>query len=394
MTPAGRVAAAIEVLDAIRTGRAAEAALTQWARRARYAGSADRAAVRDHVFDVLRRWRSCAVLGGGETGRALMLGALREQGIDPDRLFTGEGYAPKALTEAERAGAGRPDAAVGRDLPDWLWTRFEAALGAEAEETAQALRHRAPITLRVNARQGSREDAVACLSREGITATPCDIASTALHVIEGERKISRSSAYLEGLVEIQDGSSQAAMECLEVAAGARVLDYCAGGGGKTLALAARFDATWFAHDVAPDRMKDLPARAARAGVTVQILPHDAVQAAGPFDLVLCDAPCSGSGTWRRTPEAKWRLSPERLEELTMIQAQILSTAVGLVAPGGHLAYATCSVVTEENQNIADRFESENPDWIRQQQNQWPVSGCGDGFFLVQFRRIDCTAIQP
>lgn len=394
MTPAARVSAAIEVLDAICAGRPAEVALTNWARRARYAGSADRAALRDHVFDVLRRWRSCAALGGGETGRALMLGALRHQSIDPDNLFTGEGHAPAVLTEAERAEAERPDAALARDLPDWLWTRFEAALGAGAEQTAQALRHRAPIMLRVNARRGTRDDALVCLQREGVTATPSDIASTVLHVLEGERKIARSSAYLGGLVEIQDGSSQAAMELLEVAPGARVLDYCAGGGGKTLALAARLDATWFAHDVAPERMKDLPARAARAGVTVKILTYDALRAAGSFDLVLCDAPCSGSGTWRRTPEAKWRLSPERLEDLTRLQAQILSTAAGLVAPDGCLAYATCSVLNEENQDIASRFERENPDWIRVSQMQWPVSGCGDGFFLAQFGRTKGTKIQP
>jgi 16S rRNA (cytosine967-C5)-methyltransferase len=394
MTPAARIAAAIEVLDAIRAGRPAEVVLTNWARRARYAGSADRAALRDHVFDVLRRWRSCAVLGGGETGRALMLGALRDQGIDPEVFFTGEGHAPAALTEVERAGAGRPDAAAARDLPDWLWPRFETALGAEAEQTAQALRQRAPIMLRVNARRGTSEEAQICLRREGITATPCEIASTALHVREGERKVARSSAYLMGLVEIQDGSSQAAMERLKVVPGARVLDFCAGGGGKTLALAARLDATWFAHDVAPERMKDLPARAARAGVKVEILPHDALRAAGPFDLVLCDAPCSGSGTWRRTPEAKWRLSPERLENLTLLQAQILSTAAGLVAPDGCLAYATCSVLNVENHDIASHFESKNPDWIRVSHSQWPVSGCGDGFFLVQFSRTKDTEMQP
>lgn len=394
MTPAGRIAAAIEVLDSIREGRSAEAALTAWARRARYAGSADRAAVRDHVFNVLRRWRSCAVLGGGETGRALMLGALRGQGADPDGLFTGEGHAPAMLTEDERAAGKPPDAAAARDLPDWLWPRFEAALGAQAAEVAEALRHRAPIMLRVNARRTTPPEALAALARDGVTAVPCDIAQTALHVTDGERKIARSSAYREGLVEMQDGSSQAAMERLAPVVGTRVLDYCAGGGGKTLALAARHDALWFAHDAAPARMKDLPARAARAGVTVRILEKAALRAAGSFDLVLCDAPCSGSGTWRRNPEAKWRLNAADLADLTGTQLQILSAAAGLVAPGGCLAYATCSILNEENQMVMDRFSSENPEWIRRQEEQWPVSGCGDGFFLAQIIRSGTPVIQP
>lgn len=394
MTPAGRVSAAIEVLDAIRAGQAAEPALSQWARRSRYAGSADRAALRDHVFDVLRRWRSCAVLGGGEDGRALMLGALRGQGIDPECIFTGESHAPAPLTEAERASGRAPEGAAALDLPDWLWTRFQVALGAEAEPTAQALRHRAPIMLRVNERRATVAEALVDLRREGIDAKPCSIARTALHVIEGERKIAGSTAYAEGVIEIQDGSSQAAMERLDIPPAARILDYCAGGGGKTLALAARGNATWFAHDVAPDRMKDLPVRAARAGVAVRILAPEALRAAGPFDLVLCDAPCSGSGTWRRTPEAKWRLSPDRLLDLTALQARILAEAAGLVAQGGRLAYATCSVIYEENQGTADRFESENAGWRRVQQEQWPVSDCGDGFFLAQFCKTEPDKMQP
>lgn len=382
MTPGARVSAAIEVLDRIRAGEPAEKALTNWARGARYAGSKDRAALRDHVFSVLRCWRSCAARGGGADGRALMLGSLRGQGIDPDEIFTGEGHAPARLTEAERV-AGVPDSAAARDLPDWLWPQFEASLGPTAEAAAAALRQRAPIMLRVNARRATREAALARLAAEGVVAQPVDIAKTALQVLEGERKITTSQCYADGWIELQDGSSQAAMEVLDVPEGARVLDYCAGGGGKALALAARVDGAFFAHDAAPQRMRDLPVRAARAGAEVRLV----TQPEGSFEVVLCDAPCSGSGTWRRSPEAKWALTPTRLTELTEIQRQILSEAASLVAPGGLLAYATCSVLDAENQEVISRFSRDNPEWALQGGQRWPISEAGDGFYLAQLRRV-------
>jgi 16S rRNA (cytosine967-C5)-methyltransferase len=382
MTPGARVSAAIEVLDRIRAGEPAEKALTNWARGARYAGSKDRAALRDHVFSVLRCWRSCAVRGGGEDGRALMLGHLRGQRIDPDEVFTGEGHAPAPLTEPERS-PGVPDAAAARDLPDWLWPRFVASLGTAAEAAAEALRARAPIMLRVNPRRAARAVAQARLVDEGIVTRPVDIAKNALQVLEGERKITGSQSYADGWIELQDGSSQAAMEALEVPNGARVLDYCAGGGGKVLALASRVEGAFFAHDAAPQRMRDLPARAARAGVEVRVV----TQPEGLFDVVLCDAPCSGSGTWRRTPEAKWALTPERLAELTQLQGRILTEAAPHVAPGGVLAYATCSVLEEENQEVIRRFSGDHPEWALSHAQHWPISETGDGFYLAQLKRV-------
>ncbi|MEQ8899952.1 MAG: RsmB/NOP family class I SAM-dependent RNA methyltransferase [Roseovarius sp.] len=383
MTPGARVAAAIYVLDAVRAGEAAEKALTGWARGARYAGSKDRGAVRDHVFNVLRRWRSCAALGGGQDGRRLMIGALRHEGVDLETLFSGEGHAPSILTEVELSAGEVPSGLDALDVPDWLWPHFETSLGASAEGAAEVLRHRAPVMLRVNSRRGTVADAQAQLASEGIDTTTADIAKTALQVISGERKIAGSVAYADGLVELQDGSSQAAMEALEVTKGARVLDYCAGGGGKVLALAARAEATWYAHDIAPQRMNDLPARAKRAGVDVTRLETGAIARTAPFDLVLCDAPCSGSGTWRRSPDAKWRLTQERLDALTETQYGILAEAAPLVASGGCLAYATCSVFKVENEAVVARFLQEHPSWRLAQQRTWPISEAGDGFCLAQ-----------
>ena len=211
MTPGARVAAAIEILDAIAAGQAAEAALTRWARSSRYAGSKDRAAVRDHVFDVLRHWHSDAARGGGETGRARMIGRLRGQGDDLDALFDGAGHAPRPLVPEERA-AGRAPSTPSEiwDMPDWLIARFTASLGDRARDTAQALTARAPVTLRVNTIRADRAMAQAMLADDGIETVINPRADTALTVMDGARRLRNSGAYTGGVVEIQDASSQAA----------------------------------------------------------------------------------------------------------------------------------------------------------------------------------------
>ncbi len=380
MTPAARVQAAIELLDAILSGIPAEKALTGWARKSRFAGSKDRVAIRDHVFHALRCRRSFAVRGGGLTGRGLMIGAQRAAGDDPDAMFTGARYAPAPLSEDERE-PGEPDARDRMDLPDWLIDRFEASLGDKALPTALALRDRAPVMVRVHLGKTTRDGAIAALAGEGIVAHPDPAAASALRIAEGARRLASSSVYRSGLVELQDGSSQAAMERLALASGAKVLDYCAGGGGKLLALAARAQGRWFAHDADAQRMADLPVRAARAGVAVRILDGRELGGAGPFDLVLCDAPCSGSGTWRRAPDMKWRLTPARLAELIEVQARVLDEGARLVAEAGRLAYATCSVLHEENEAQVAAFLARHPAWHCEGRHVWPVSAHGDGFHL-------------
>ncbi len=387
MTPAARVQAAIGILDEILAGAPAERALTGWARRNRYAGSGDRAAVRDHVFDALRCRRSLAALGGAETGRGLMLGACRRDGIDPDTVFSGARFAPPPLTGAERrAGRAPRDGAEALDLPDWLWARFRDSLGDKADDCARVLQGRAPVHLRVNLRKTEVDGAIGALADAGIACTRHPQVDGALVVQAGARRIRSSRAYLDGLVELQDAASQAAVAALPLRDGMRVLDYCAGGGGKTLAMAARADIELVAHDAAPRRMRDLPERARRAGIRVTLADGAAVAAAAPFDLVLCDVPCSGSGTWRRAPEGKWRLTPERLAELAEIQAGIMDRAAGLVAPEGVLAYATCSVLDEENDRQVRAFLRRHAGWSRGWSRSWPVDGAHDGFFLALLTR--------
>lgn len=383
MTPAARLQAAIEILDRILDGDAAEQALTGWARRRRFAGSKDRAAVRDHVFDALRNRNSFAEMGGALSGRGLVLGGVRAGGGDPEALFSGAQYAPAALTEEERNLP--EDAGECVDLPDWLWDAFQDSLGPRAAHVETALRQRAPVFLRANLRKASREQAQAGLQRESIETEPHSSAATALKVLSGDRKIRNSQAFRDGLVELQDGASQASAERLQLSDGQKVLDYCAGGGGKSLAMAALAALDIHAHDVDPGRMRDIPDRAARAGVRIgQIATRD-LSAHAPFDLVLCDAPCSGSGSWRRAPEAKWRLTQDRLDHLVHLQAEIMDAASALVRPGGILAFATCSVLRSENRDQADGFLARHPDWQRIDQSEWYPDEGTDGFFLARFQ---------
>ncbi len=383
MTPAARIAAAIDVLDRVAAGSPAEKALLTWSRGARYAGSKDRAAVRDHVFEALRRWRSSAQRGGAETGRGRMIGLLREAGVDPAALFTGEGHAPAPLSEAERAGGTEPEGLAAWDIPDWLGDAFARSLGAQAGVTANLLRHRAPVGLRVNILKSNVDQAITALAEQGISAVPCPLSPTALIVQDGARKVARSAAYLGGQVELQDAASQAVVDALPLVPGAHVLDFCAGGGGKALAISARLGGRRvFAHDADPARMRDLPDRARRAGADI-----DTVAApAGRYDLVLADAPCSGSGAWRRAPEGKWRLTPDRLAELCATQAAILDTCATYVAPGGVLAYATCSLLEAENAGQAAGFLARHSEWRETLRQSFALSEENDGLFVVCFSK--------
>lgn len=390
MTPGARAAAAIEILDRIAAGAAAEQSLTTWARGSRFAGSADRAAIRDIVYDVLRCRRSSAALGGGETGRALVLGWVRRQGADPDSLFTGEGHAPARLSAEEAAPA--PDPAglpegVRLDLPDWLLPALRQSLGVSLVPVAQLLQTRAPVGLRVNRAKATQAGAEAALQADGIESVAHPLATTARIVTANPRRVKGGGAYRDGLVELQDPASQAVVEALlPLPKGARVLDLCAGGGGKALALAAA-GADVTAHDADPGRMRDLPERARRAGVAIARLDGDAVLSDAPWDLVLADAPCSGSGAWRRQPEARWRLTGDGLAALMRVQSEILDRAAALVAPGGRLAYATCSLLDGENGDQVSGFLGRaGGGWrLLSERSFSPLEG-GDGFYVAQLAR--------
>lgn len=393
MTPGARLSAAIELLDAVLAGEPAERALTRWARASRYAGSKDRAAVRDLVYDALRCRRSLGWLGGGatmtESGRALILA----QAADHAALFTGEGFDPSPPTDAERAALARglDDAPepVRLDIPDFLAGELAASLGEAFHPVIRAMQQRAPVDLRVNTLKTNADAATVVLARDGVLVARHGLARNALRVVDNPRSVATSRAYTQGMVELQDASSQVVAETAGALPGMTVLDYCAGGGGKTLALAAELQGQGrlLAWDVNPRRMVDLPARAARAGASVRILTDAQLKALGPVcDLVLADAPCSGTGAWRRKPEGKWRLTPEELAGFPPLQDRILDAAAGKVRPGGLLVYSTCSLLARENEERAAAFTDRHADWVMLDQRRLsPVDG-GDGFFIARFRR--------
>ncbi|MBT8416713.1 MAG: RsmB/NOP family class I SAM-dependent RNA methyltransferase, partial [Silicimonas sp.] len=217
MTPAARIAAAIDILDHVLEGASVEGSLIAWARRSRFAGSGDRAAVRDLVFDAMRRQRSLAWLGGAMTGRGLMIGTLRAGGVDPAAMFTGAGYAPPVLSASEETARPTLDdapEAVRLDCPDWLWTILKADHGDRAEAILDALRQRAPVFLRVNSSKTDRGEAIDLLAKDGIAARPGPLSATAL-IVEGHpRRIEASAAYRDGSVELQDAASQAVVDLL------------------------------------------------------------------------------------------------------------------------------------------------------------------------------------
>lgn len=388
MTPPARVAAAIEILDLILAGGPAEQVLTRWGRGNRYAGSGDRAAIRDHVYSALRNKRSFGYLGGSETGRGLMIGWSVSTGADQNILFTGDKYAPDRLSESEKETPDLENAprAVRLDCPDWLLEKFEQTLGPDTDAVLRLSQSRAPVFLRVNSARATRDEAQAALATSDIACEPHKLADTALKVTTNPRRITNSPAYKDGMVELQDVASQAVVAFLPIEPGTQVLDYCAGGGGKSLAIAALSKATVTAFDALPNRMKDLPTRATRAGADIVIANQETL-ADMSFDLVLCDAPCSGSGSWRRSPDAKWTLTPDRLAELKELQASILDEASRFVTNTGTLAYVTCSLFDEENNDQIDIFLARNSDWTRlKHQSFSPLAG-GDGFCVALLGRV-------
>jgi 16S rRNA (cytosine967-C5)-methyltransferase len=319
-----------------------------------------------------------------------MIGALRARQEAPGAVFNGQTYAPSEVTSEEAARFGQASEMpepVAHDMPDWLCGLFQDSLADAALGVCRALAGRAPVDLRVNTAKASVEEAQMALAAEQIVTEPVPHVSTALRVTDGARRLARSAAYSDGLVELQDAASQLAVLRSPVPIRGRVLDFCAGGGGKALAMAARHEGPIHVHDIAPDRMRDLPARAARAGSDLRVWNG---QAKMPFDLVFCDAPCSGSGTWRRTPQAKWNLTPEILTGYVAAQRSVLMEAAPLVRDGGTLVYATCSVLACENGDQVAWFQKEHGGFILQETCQLLPDAPGDGFYFGIFHKVQTT----
>lgn len=390
MTPSARIAGAIEVLADIETKRRPAAdALKEWGQMHRFAGSGDRAAIAGLVYDVLRRRASSAYVMGEATPRAVMLGMLRlERGLHVNAiagLFDGSRFAPAPLSDAEReklAAASLDEAPphVAGDYPEWMDASFSAVFGEARTAELAALASRAPLDLRINPIKADRDRASAELAEYNAEQTSWSPWGLRISVPADAKSpaIQSDPAFIKGHVEIQDEGSQLAALLSGARPGEQVVDLCAGAGGKTLALAAMMDNSGqlYATDTDKRRLAPIHARLERAGVrNVQVrTPRGADEVLddlrGKIDLVLIDAPCTGTGSWRRNPDAKWRLRPGALEIRRRDQATALDRAVPLLKPGGRIAYVTCSVLDEENgAQIRDflvrhgEFSVEKPDAV-------------------------------
>jgi 16S rRNA (cytosine967-C5)-methyltransferase len=375
MTPGARASAAIEVLAAIDARkRPAAEALKDWGTAHRFAGSGDRAAIGNLVFDCLRMRASAAFAMGTDSPRALVLRTLVSGwGLSPDEVAAradGGRHAPEPLTEAERAGLERAlpadaPAYVRGDYPDWLEGEFERAFGDNAAAEGAALARRAPIDLRVNTLKADRDKVLKALRRFEAKPTLYSPVGVRIEPAQGAGRsphVEAEPGHGKGWYEVQDQASQLSTLLTGAKPRQQAIDLCAGAGGKTLALAALMENTGqlYAHDTDRLRLRPIFERLKRAGVrNAQVLragDHEAIaKLDGRMDLVLIDAPCTGSGVWRRRPDAKWRLSPQMLEARMEEQHAVLAEGARLVKPGGRLAYITCSVLPSENRDQVDAF---------------------------------------
>jgi 16S rRNA (cytosine967-C5)-methyltransferase len=435
VTPGARIAAAIDILAAIEAGeRPADDIAADYFRRRRYIGAKDRVQISTHVYGVLRHraaldWWIARVSHGevAAAARGRMIAALLlADGWTQDDLaasFDGDRFRPAPLVPAEtrlaRGLFGRTlthpemSRAVANHLPDWLEPHLASVYGRRLEDEMAALNLPAPLDLRVNALKSDRDGARRALASEHITAEATPWSPLGLR-LKHRAPLAGTAAFKEGLVEVQDEGSQLAALLVDARPGMRVVDFCAGAGGKTLALAAQMQnrGKLVACDVADWRLERAGRRLRRAGISnverralsgerdLWVKRH-----AKTFDRVLVDAPCLGIGSWRRNPDGKWRATPNDLAELVDRQRDILLSATRLVKPGGRLIYVTCSLLREENEAQAEGFLAASPDFtLYPASRAWaetiggrspggedylrltPARHGTDGFFVAQFER--------
>jgi len=430
MRPGAHIKAAVEILEEVlERHRPAATALADWGKSHRFAGSGDRAAIGNLVYDALRCRRSLGARMQSDRPRALALGAAAGAlGLPHAAVIASADSSPHALeplTELERslltrAPVAQAQAGIAGDIPDWLEPSFVRAFGAEAAVEGAALARRAPVDLRVNTLKAERQKVLKALARFAAAATPLSPIGVRLPAPEGgqrQPKVEAEVGHGRGWYEVQDEGSQLAALLALAAPRQQVLDICAGAGGKTLAFAASMRNTGqvYAYDEDARRLRPSIERLRRAGArNVQVLPagdRAALAAlADRFDLVFIDAPCTGSGAWRRRPDAKWRLRPANLAQRQVEQRALLLAAAGHVKPGGRLVYVTCSVLPEENADQAAAFLASCPGftalpwreaWAQGVGGSAPASADGrddallltparhgtDGFFIASFRRL-------
>lgn len=366
MQPSAHIQTAIEILsNVLDSPLPADRQVHEDLRARRYAGSKDRAAIFEWVFKVLRHKARFAWRTGAEDARSLMLGALLEEGRSPaeiEEIFNGERFHPRALDAREKVLITTPAPAempawVKGEYPEWMEAGLTRAFGDTLPAAMAAMQDRASVDIRVKGGAAARDALRETLTTEGVTATPLPYSPLGLR-LSGEKigSVKNHAAYTSGTFEFQDEAAQIAALLCDARPGLNVLDIAAGTGGKTLALAdlMKNKGKLVASDIASRRLNQLNHRAAKAGAEVV---ETTLKPTGLFDRVLLDAPCSGSGTWRRQPELRWRITEDKLKETIRTQSMLMDRAANHVAPGGWLIYATCSVLPSENADQVKAFLS-------------------------------------
>ncbi len=419
MTPAARLAGSIELLTDIadHPRRPADAVANDFFRARRFIGSGDRRAVSDRVWRVLRTQRRLtwwlSLGGGAPVPRLLVAASLLTEGwtlAGVAQSYSGGQYGPAPLLQPETAALRGLEGhtidhphmteAIRIEVPDWILPALQARFGPDLVPEMTAALDPAPLDLRVNLLKGTRDEGQAALAAEGVDAAATPISPWGLRV-DGRRSVTAGPAFQSGLLEIQDEGSQLVAALVGVAPEMRVVDWCAGAGGKTLAIAMLMQnrGHLVACDVSAPRLEGAVRRLRRAGVQNcerhLVAPGDkwAKRRGGTFDRVLVDAPCTGTGTWRRNPDARSRLRPQDLAELVPKQAMILDAAARLVRPGGRLVYATCSLLPDENEAQIDAFLARHPDFsVIPLPQAWtlPSPAPGEGPYLSLTPRLHGT----
>lgn len=416
MTPAARLQMAIEILEALeKTGQPTDRFLKSWFRIRRFAGSKDRRAIAETVFSVQRHRASHAHRMGSDTPRALVIASLLDAGADIPTLVDlfqkgGGEYGPAPLSESEQRviGAAPPAAPdwVKGEYPQALEEELRRAFGDRLPEEMAAFIGRAPTDIRVNRLKATRDAVIAQLTADGLACAATPYAPHGVRIAGEAGNLSKSPLFESGAFEFQDEAAQIAAQLCGAQPGQRILDLAAGAGGKSLAFAAAMNNSGeiVACDTRGEALFELEKRAVRAGVTIiRTLPLEHGQPSGPFDAVFVDAPCSGTGTWRRQPELRWRMTPARLAVLIETQDRLLDQAAPLVRPGGRLFYATCSILPSENQdqtqaflarhtgfaavNLAENWGFNRPPGLGADFRATPFQTGTDGFYCAGFQRL-------
>ena len=393
-----RASAAIFILDEFLAGQNLNAILSRWAKSNRYAGSSDREAIRNIVFDILRVKKTFTFILRKEkqltNGRALVFLYAVLHSMPLNDIFTGQKYGPDKLNvyEKEFFEIAKKNNDRGFELvdniPDFLIAEFKRSLRSKFNNVMRLLEKRAPVSIRVNTLKSDMSSILEVLSLEGIEGKISQKVRYGIEIVGNPRRLTQIQIFKDGYFEVQDLHSQKIIEGLPINEDTNILDYCAGAGGKILGIACllKGNGRFFVHDIDKNKLIEADLRAERAGIKLKRFNSDNMQMHhNSFEYILADVPCSGSGAWRRNPQQKWRITPDSLKEILNRQITILNEVKDLVKKSGFLFYITCSFLKIENEDVVDKFLIQNKNFSLSNKKNIFIDAHGDGFF--------CAALQ-